>query len=280
MKSVVKPSYSSACLAVIGGSGFTRFPELEQCETRSIVTPYGPVASVAIGRLGPRTVVFLPRHGPEHTVPPHRINYRANIWALKQLNVPRILAINAVGGIGRNMSPGTIVIPHQIVDYTYDREQTYFDGSGDDVSADGQTASANEGFGDTAVSPVNHIDFTYPYDNSWRAELINHLHDKGQPVVDRAVYACTQGPRLETAAEILRLQRDGADIVGMTGMPEAALARELNIPYASVAVVVNWAAGISEQVITMEAIITVMNSAMANVKKAIICIVAALECAS
>ena len=252
--------------AVIGGSGFSHFPELETANTVNLETPFGVVVAVTVGELAGKKIAFLPRHGPGHALPPHRINYRANVWALKYLGINRVIAINAVGGIRSDMHPGGLVVPDQIIDYTYAREQTFFDGAAPEVVSDN---NSNLVFSKDSRSTVRHIDFTHPYDLSWRAELINHLRDIDVPFIDSAVYACTQGPRLESAAEVARLQRDGADIVGMTGMPEAALARELEIAYASLGVVVNWAAGISEDLITMDAIMLVMDTAMANVKDAI-----------
>ncbi len=173
--------------------------------------------------MGCLEVVFLARHGYGHTIPPHKVNYRANLWALaKVAKAARIVSVASVGGIRPNLAPGTLVVPHQIIDYTTGRAATYFEGG---------------------ESQVVHVDFTHPYDLTLRADLLRIAGEVGEPVVDGAVYAATQGPRLETAAEVNRIDRDGGDIIGMTGMPEAALARELEIPYAALCVVANWAAG-------------------------------------
>src|SRR6267154_3429264 len=150
------------------------------------------------------------------------MNYRANRWFLKELDVEGVFALASVGGIREDLGPGTLVVPDQIIDYTHSRKATFFEGSG---------------------NPVTHVDFTQPYSGKLRSRLLRAAMEIGETVIDGAVYACTQGPRLETAAEINRLQRDGADLVGMTGMPEAVLARELELDYASLAVVVNQAAG-------------------------------------
>ncbi len=210
-------------LAILGGSGLTSFAELE-IERREVVrTPYGePSGPITIGRLAGNRVVFLPRHGYGHTIPPHDINYRANIWALKQVGCTSIVAVASVGGIRSDLNPGMIVLLDQIVDYSWGRASTYFD---------------------SPELPVTHIDFTIPFDTSLRQHLKTAAREAGQTIIDGAVYACMQGPRLETAAEINRLERDGADVVGMTLMPEASLARELEIPYAALAVIVNHGAG-------------------------------------
>ncbi|HEX8987816.1 MAG TPA: S-methyl-5'-thioinosine phosphorylase [Rhodocyclaceae bacterium] len=210
--------------AIIGGSGLTQLANLDISRREIARTPYGePSGALTFGRIGGRDVVFLARHGYGHTIPPHLVNYRANMWALaKAAAAECIVSVASVGGIRSDMAPGTVVIPHQIIDYTWGRHATYFEG------------------GDT---PVVHIDFTEPYDGKLRARLLAAAAKAGEAVLDGAVYAATQGPRLETAAEIARLERDGADIVGMTGMPEASLARELGVPYAAICVVANWAAG-------------------------------------
>lgn len=210
-------------LAVIGGSGFAGLGQMKVVRREIVRTPYGePSGPLVIGDIHGVAMLFLPRHGPGHVLPPHRVNYRANLWALKESGATGIIAVAAVGGIGADCGPGTIVLPQQIIDYTYGREHTYCDGS------DRQ---------------VTHVDFTQPYDHDLRQNLLAAAVRAGEPVLGAGVYAATQGPRLETAAEIARLQRDGASLVGMTGMPEAALARELGIPYAHLCVVSNWAAG-------------------------------------
>jgi 5'-methylthioadenosine phosphorylase len=213
-------------LAIIGGSGLTQLASLEVTFRKAARTPYGePSGALTFGKLRGRDVAFLARHGYGHTIPPHEVNYRANIWALREEGAAEIVSVASVGGIRADLGPGTLVIPHQIIDYTWGRRSTFFEG------------------GDV---PVSHVDFTRPYSEPLRQKLLAAARASGEPLLDGAVYAATQGPRLETAAEIDRLERDGADVVGMTGMPEAALARELDLPYATIAVVVNHAAGRGE----------------------------------
>jgi len=210
-------------IAIIGGSGLTELHNLNITHKEMVSTPYGsPSAPLTFGKMCNLDVVFLARHGERHIIPPHKVNYRANLWALKEAGADRIIAVAAVGGITDAMKPEQLVIPDQIVDYTYSRSQTYFE---DDLSF------------------VTHIDFTQPYNKILRELLITGCDQLKFNVIKKAVYAATQGPRLESAAEVLRLERDGCDIVGMTGMPEAALARELELEYACCALVVNWAAG-------------------------------------
>ncbi len=213
-------------LAIIGGSGLTQLANLA-VERREVVrTPYGePSGPLTFGRICGQPAVFIARHGYGHTIPPHEVNYRANVWALKQAGATCIVSIASVGGIRTDLGPGAIVVPHQIIDYTWGRKATYYEGGG---------------------MPVMHVDFTHPYDPELRQVLLSAAREAGQVVSDGGVYAAMQGPRLETAAEIDRLERDGADIVGMTGMPEAALARELDLPYAAINVVANHAAGRGE----------------------------------
>jgi 5'-methylthioadenosine phosphorylase len=210
-------------LAVIGGSGLTQLSSLEIQRREVFRTPWGePSGALTFGRIGCQEVVFLARHGYGHTIPPHMVNYRANIWALREAGAEGIVSVASVGGIRSDLGPGEVVIPHQIIDYTSGRHTTFHEGG------EGQ---------------VVHIDFTHPYDEPLRLRLFDAAALAGIEVRDGAVYATTQGPRLETAAEVNRLERDGADIVGMTGMPEACLARELELPYAAVCIVANWAAG-------------------------------------
>ncbi len=208
-------------VAIIGGTGLTRLSELTISRHEVVYTPYGePSGPLTHGSLAGRDAVFLARHGYGHTIPPHRVNYRANLWALKSIGVTRVVAVASVGGIRADLAPGCLAIPHQVVDYTTERASTFFD-----------------------EQRVVHVDFTQPYDPDLRALLLRAGEKAGVEVVDGGVYGATQGPRLETAAEINRYERDGCDMVGMTGMPEAVLARELELAYASCAVVVNWAAG-------------------------------------
>jgi 5'-methylthioinosine phosphorylase len=240
--------------AVIGGTGLTEIEGLEVIHREVVHTPYGePSGPITHGMIGGKRIVFLARHGYTHTIPPHRVNYRANIWALKSLGVEKIVAIAAVGGITPDMKPTCLVIPDQIIDYTYGRAHTYFE--------DGLTS-------------VTHIDFSWPYCTEVRNALLKAAADAGLDVVPHGTYAATQGPRLETAAEISRLERDGCDLVGMTAMPEAALARELELCYASCAVVANWAAGKSDEEISMDEIRDNLIVGMTNARallRALVC---------
>ncbi len=243
-------------LAIIGGSSLGKLAALEVTRRVEIDTPYGaPSGPLVFGRLNQREVVFLARHGENHVLPPHRINYRANLWALHAQQVKAVLAVATVGGIGAGWSPGTLAVPDQIIDYTWGRDATFFDG------ADGA---------------VRHIDFTHPYDEVLRARVLRAAGRSGEPLHAGGTYAATQGPRLETAAEIRRLARDGAHMVGMTGMPEAALARELELPYATLALVVNAAAGTgaSGHTIDLAAAEALARVAMARVVR-LLCEVAA-----
>jgi len=221
-------------IGIIGGSGLASLEGLVVSGQRIQKTPYGQHSGIlTTGKFVNQEVVFLPRHGNPHVIPPHRINYRANIWALNEVGADQIFAINAVGGITSEMSPGKIVIPDQIIDYTWGRGHTFYE--------DG-------------LNDVIHVDFSRPYSDPLRQAIIDTGVMIGMDIVNSATYGATQGPRLETASEIQRMENDGCDVVGMTGMPEAALARELKIEYASICMVVNWAAGKSEEEITMDMI--------------------------
>jgi 5'-deoxy-5'-methylthioadenosine phosphorylase len=235
-------------IAVIGGSGLTQLANLEITHRKIVRTPYGePSGPLTFGHIGAQTVVFLARHGYGHTLAPHEINYRANLWAIQAQEVTRVIAVCTVGGIAPSLGAGMIVIPDQIIDYTWDRAWTYFEG---------------------AEQPVTHIDFTHPYSEELRALALAAARDVGVPVVDGGTYAATQGPRLETKAEIDRLERDGATLVGMTGMPEAALARELGMLYAHLAVVVNPAAGrgTSARTVSLDDIARVIDDTMGGIR--------------
>ena len=234
-------------LAIIGGTGLDTLAELNIVRRHRIQTPFGnPSAEIQEGSLFDHPILFLPRHGDRHDIPPHKINYRANIWALSELGVDRILAITAVGGIAEDAAPQSIIIPDQLIDYTYGREHTFFDG------IDGK---------------VEHIDFTSPFCYLMRSELVSAASQAGVELISQGVYAATQGPRLETAAEVKKLARDGCTIVGMTVMPEAALARELNLRYANCSIVVNWGAGIEQREITMSEIRSNLTSTHLHLKK-------------
>ncbi len=235
-------------LAIIGGTGLSKLDGFksrgrEQCSTRFSAEP----VVIELCEFDGVTVAFLPRHGKAQAVPPHKINYRANIRALKQLGVTDIAAVNAVGGIHKNLGPGAFAVPEQIIDYTANRQSTFFEED---------------------ISTVTHIDFTYPYAECIRQQILNSVAavnaviERPRACLDGGVYGCTSGPRLETAAEIIRCTRDGCDMVGMTGMPEAALAKEAGIEYGSLAFSVNWAAGLSTELITLDEIHTVFEAGM------------------
>jgi 5'-methylthioadenosine phosphorylase len=234
-------------LAIIGGSGLTKLATLAVAQREIVRTPFGePSAPLVFGQIAGQDVVFLARHGHGHTIPPHRVNYRANLAALHSRGAHAVIAVASVGAI-RGHRPGELVLPHQLIDCTYDRQHTFFDG------------------GDRKVV---HADFTHPYTPELRATCLVAAKQAGIAVSDGGVYAAVQGPRLETAAEIDRLERDGATMVGMTGMPEAALARELELPYASICVIVNHAAGRgdSAQAISMEALVRTLEAGMDKVR--------------
>lgn len=234
-------------LAIIGGSGLTRLSTLAVAHREVVRTPYGePSSALLFGQIAGRDTVFLARHGHGHTIPPHRVNYRANLWAVKARGATAVLAVASVGGI-RGVAPGELVLPHQLIDYTQNRESSFFDG--DDRR-------------------VVHVDFTHPYSPPLREKCLAAARRAGVALTDGGVYGAVSGPRLETAAEIDRLERDGATLVGMTGMPEAALAREQELPYVAIAVVVNHAAGRGESAhaISMDGIARVLETAMDKVR--------------
>ena len=238
-------------LAIIGGSGLTELASLEVMRRQIVRTPFGePSGPLTFGHVGDVEVAFLARHGYGHTLAPHEINYRANLWALKEKGVTRVLSICTVGGITPAFGVGTLAIPDQIIDYTWGRRSTFFEGS---------------------EQPVVHVDFTLPFCEATRGMIAAAAREAGVEVVPQGTYAAVQGPRLETAAEVTRLERDGADLVGMTGMPEAALARELDLPYATLAVVANAAAGrgASARAIPMEDIAAVLKEAMGRVRRVV-----------
>ena len=257
-------------IAIIGGTGLTSLENLEIVRREIVMTPYGePSAPFVYGHITSSTstspdsiekdsqataqaagakTIFLARHGHAHNLPPHMVNYSANLWALKKLGVTAVIAVNAVGGIRDDMAPGSLVIPDQIIDYTSGRINTFFEKN---------------------LSHVTHIDFSYPYSRQLSQLILNSAENKNIDIIDGGTYAATEGPRLETAAEIQRLKRDGCDIVGMTGMPEAALARELEIDYASICVNANWAAGLSDELITMAAIEKNLEAGLEKVRRLI-----------
>ena len=220
-------------IGIIGGSGFAELTAFEKIRSEQVNTPYGLASSaLTIGELNGQEVAFIARHGADHSILPHQINYRANLWALKQSGADAVIAIATVGGIGKQCRPGSIVIPDQILDYTHSREHTF-------AQLDGV---------------LFHIDFTQPYCEALRAVLLQCAGELGIDTITSGTYASTQGPRFESTAEVDRLRRDGADIVGMTGMPETSLARELGLCYATLALVVNYAAGRSGSQINVDEI--------------------------
>jgi 5'-methylthioinosine phosphorylase len=231
-------SQSDIALAIIGGTGLYQFAGLQDIETHQPVTRYGALSGpVRVGTLAGRRVAFLARHGEGHSVPPHKVNYRANLAALQALGATRVLALNTVGGIGERFGPRVLACPDQLIDYTWGRISTLCEEEGTEVL---------------------HVDFGEPYTPSLRARVLEAARTAGVELVDGGCYGATQGPRLETRAEIARMRRDGCDLVGMTGMPEAGLARELGLEYACLAIVANWAAGagpVVDEVITLEEVL-------------------------
>ena len=238
-------------LAIIGGTGLTQLSNLEITHRQVMRTPYGePSGALTFGLINQHEVIFIARHGYGHTIPPHLVNYRANMWALQDQGAKRVVSVTSVGGIRAGLLPGMIMVPDQILDYTHGRANTYFDGRD---------------------KPVTNIDFTYPYSPALRSQILEAAVRANEKLLDGGVYAATQGPRLDTAAEINRYERDGADVVGMTGMPEAALARELGLSYAAIGLVVNHAAGRgdSREGVHLETVRGITQTACICVKKVI-----------
>lgn len=233
-----------ATLGLIGGSGFDHWGE--PVERRSIETPFGmPSDAFEAYDIGSTRLWFLPRHGADHHIAPHRVNYRANLFGFATLAVEAVLTVNAVGSLDVNLPGGSLVLPNQLIDYTHGRESSFHDGVAGDLE---------------------HVEFAEPFSHRWRAHLLRAAEASGIAVRDGGCIAVTQGPRLETAAEIRRLARDGSDLVGMTSMPEAVLARELGLPYATLAVVANLAAGLEENPITLEDIERTLAGSMERVR--------------
>jgi 5'-methylthioinosine phosphorylase len=234
-------------LAIIGGTGLSTLAGLNIIEKHNVSTPFGlPSNDILVAELDGNTVLFLPRHGANHTIPPHKINYRANMWALHHLGVTRIIAVASVGGIRQDLAPSVLAVPDQIIDYTYGRDHSLFS---EDFSSD------------------KHIDFSYPYNETLRQLIFQAGLKQKIAILQGGTYGATQGPRLESAAEIKRMAQDGCAMVGMTGMPEAGIARELNMDYACCALVVNWAAGLSDTLITMSQIEQTIAEGMTEVKQ-------------
>ena len=232
-------------IGIIGGTGLSSFHQGRSVGDR--LTPYGETSAAIIGsEIEGIPVCFLARHGDPHRIPPHKVNYRANIWAFKELGVSKLVAVNAVGGITSEMPAGSLVIPDQIVDYTYGRDHTFYDGNNNELE---------------------HIDFSFPFAAGLRQLIVTAAAASNINIIDGATLGVTQGPRLESAAEINRMESDGCELVGMTAMPEAALARELSIDYASICLVVNPAAGRGHSVITMDQINDVIQFGMTDVRR-------------
>lgn len=242
-------------LAIIGGRGLTQLANLKITHRQVMRTPYGePSGAFIFGTLNEHEVIFLARHGYGYTIPPHLVNYRANLWALREQGVSQIVSVATVGGIRADLTPGKLVVPDQIIDYTHGRDSTFFD---------------------TRNMSYSNVDFTLPYNLALRSRILRSALQVGQACIDGGVYAATQGPRLDSIAEINRYQRDGADMVGMTGMPETALARELDIDYATIAAVVNCAAGRGEcqLAVKLDGVNATATSSMARVLKILECVV-------
>jgi 5'-methylthioadenosine phosphorylase len=233
-------------IGIIGGSGLYDIEGVVIKDLRKIVTPYGhPGDSYVIAEFAGRDVIFLPRHGSQHNIPPHRINYRANIWGFKELGVERLVSLSATGGISTHMMPGSIVVLDQIIDMTKGRDSTFFDGE------DG----------------VVHIDFTEPYCRELRDSFFEAGRTSGIELKKTGTYICLNGPRFETKAEIKFFSRTGADVVGMTAMPEASLAREAELCYAGIGVVTNYAAGITGKKLTTKEVVEVMKMTTGKLKE-------------
>jgi 5'-methylthioinosine phosphorylase len=250
-------------LAIIGGTGVYKLAELQDVETHQPVTRYGALSGpVRIGTLVGRRVAFIARHGEGHSLPPHKVNYRANLAALQALGATRVLALNTVGGITERFGPRVLACPDQLIDYTWGRISTLCEGDVD------------HGMG----NEVLHVDFGDPYTPLLRREILAAARDAGIALVDGGCYGATQGPRLETRAEIARLRRDGCDLVGMTGMPEAGLAREFGLDYACLAIVANWAAGAGptvDEVITLDDVLANVAAASSGLPALVGCMLSA-----
>jgi len=214
-------------IGIIGGTGFEKL--YKNAEQLRVGTPFGIASPICIGTLHDKKVAFLARHGPDHSLPPHKINYRANVYALHEIGVERIIAINAVGAINQNFKPGDVVIPHDFIDFTKFRHTTFYD-----------------------EAPVTHVDVSEPYCPELRKLLVKNAKAKGLHTWDKAVLVCTEGPRFETPAEIEMFRRFGCDVVGMTGIPEVVLAKELEMCYATLCFVSNMAAGIQKNLTPIE----------------------------
>jgi len=242
-------------LAIIGGRGLTQLTNLKITHRQVMRTPYGePSGAFLFGTLNDHEVIFLARHGYGHTIPPHLVNYRANLWVLREQGVSGIVSVATVGGIRSDLKPGVIVVPDQIIDYTHGRDATFFE---------------------ARDKPYSNADFTFPYCAKLRSRLLRSAKKVDQPCADGGVYAATQGPRLDSIAEINRYERDGADMVGMTGMPETALAKELDLSYATIAIVANCAAGRGDSAagINVETVNATSSAATVRIRSILECVV-------
>lgn len=233
-------------IGIIGGSGVYSLGDIEDPQKQKIDTAYGESPEIITGTVKNRKLAFMPRHGKEHTEPPHKINFKANLQALKELGVQRIIATTAVGSLTPEITPGEFVIIDQFLDFTKNRTKTFYDGENGEVV---------------------HIDMTNPYCSELRKTLINTAENLDIPIHPTGTYACTEGPRYETAAEIQMLNQLGGDVVGMTNVPESVLARELEICYSTVSIVTNFGAGIGEEKLTHKEVSEIMKKNIKRVKK-------------
>jgi 5'-methylthioinosine phosphorylase len=248
-------STSKLTLALIGGTGLTELDE--HSEVLEIDTPYGsPSAPIRVISTDPIRLLFLPRHGSPHRFPPHCVNYRANMWALREAGADHVLAVSAVGGIGEAYTPGVLAAPDQLIDYTSGREHTYCD-SGD--------------------VELIHVDFTNPYEGPLRTTLLAAARDADISLLDSGCIAVTQGPRLESAAEIERARRAGCHMAGMTSLPEAGLARELGLDYAGLAVISIYGAGITGQNLSEDDIADTLREPMQHVRNLVQAVISRLS---
>jgi len=239
----------SAEIAIIDGSGLYSIAEFEKARTTVVKTPYGESPELILGRLQGREVVFLPRHGKGHRIPPHLVNFRANLWALHKLGVKRVFATSSCGSANPQMRPGELAVLSQFIDFTKCRPQTFYEGGKDGVV---------------------HVEVTEPYCPELREILIKTARKLNLKVHPRAVYACTEGPRFETAAEVKALRMLGSDLVGMTNVPECVLARELEICYAPLGIITNFAAGISKKKLTYTEVVKIIEGSIGHVQKLIL----------
>ncbi|KXB05469.1 5'-methylthioadenosine phosphorylase [candidate division MSBL1 archaeon SCGC-AAA382A03] len=233
-------------IGIIGGSGVYSVDFIKNTEKRIVETSYGKSPEIVTGEVEGRKIAFMPRHGEGHSTPPHKINFRANLWALKELGVDRILATTAVGSLNPSVGPGEFVLLDQFIDFTKNRDYTFYEGD---------------------ERGVVHIDVTNPYCCELRDVLYRKARELEFPVHFSGTYACTEGPRFETAAEIQMLNQLGADVVGMTNVPECVLARELEICYSTISIITNYAAGISENKLTHDEVSEIMDENINKVKK-------------